>query len=73
MLGNKTSDLRYTSGTVLLKMIADVGGYKKISLYGFDKGDKWKNYVNNYATIHDDVYNEEEILRMELFKKLLHI
>lgn len=73
MLGNKTSDLRYTSGTVLLKMIDKVGGYSKISLYGFDKGDKWKNYVNNHAIIHDEVYSEEEVLRMELFKKFSSI
>lgn len=73
MLGNKTSDLRYTSGTVLLKMIAEVGGYKKVSLYGFDKGQNWKNYVGKDATIHDKVFTEEEQLRIELFKKLCYV
>lgn len=73
MLGNKTSDLRYTSGTVLLKMIAKVKGYSKISLYGFDKGSNWKDYVKGNASIHEGVFSEEEQLRMKLFEELCYV
>jgi hypothetical protein len=70
-LQNKASDLRYTTGTILLKMLSEMDNIN-VKLYGFDTENNWNNYLNTYAKHHLNAGGsiEEENLRLTLFNKL---
>lgn len=69
MLNNNASDLKYTTGTIIMKMISEMSNVD-VKYYGFDSGQNWQNYLNSYAIHHKNVLgnNEEDILRNKFLK-----
>ena len=72
MLGNRAIDIRYTTGTFLLKMLADMDDVQ-CNFYAFDSDDKWKKYVetNSVKVLNCGVTDEEKI-RYEAMSKILN-
>lgn len=69
MLGNKASDLKYTSGTFVLKMIAEMDDVK-CKVYGFDTDEKLKSYIQAEAPRHLKTITDENSLRLKLMEKI---
>lgn len=71
MLGNRPTDMKYTTGTILLKMLSEIDDVD-VHLYCFDKGDKWNNYIDIYAKHHKNVCGtvEEDLIRQSIIKKI---
>jgi hypothetical protein len=74
MLYNEATDLKYTTGTIILKMIANLPD-TDIKLYGFNTGDNWKSYIAGYGIHHSFTCKEDEelILRQKLINKITNI
>jgi hypothetical protein len=69
MLRNDPFDICYTTGTILLKTISKMSGITDISLFCFDTGKKWEDYVDNYANVHKVLScGRENDLRNDLLK-----
>lgn len=71
LLGNKGVDMKYTSGTILLKMLSEMDDVT-VKTYAFDKNEKWKNYITSFAKQHENAcgLTEENVLRQSLIQKL---
>lgn len=72
MLMNYPLDMRFTTGTMVLKLLYEMDDVD-VDIYAFDRGSKWNQYLDNYCSIHKDQCekNEEEELREKLFKKFI--
>ncbi len=71
MLRNRSVDMKYTTGTILLKMLSEIDDVD-VHLYCFDKGDKWNNYIDTYAKHHKNACGavEEDLIRQSIIKKI---
>jgi hypothetical protein len=71
MLGNKAVDMRYTTGTIVLKMLSEMEDVN-VKYYGFEDNNKWQNYINSYAIHHKNICGtlEEAELREKILKKI---
>lgn len=71
MLGNRPADMKYTTGTILLKMLSEMDDVD-VRLYCFDSGHKWNDYINTFAKQHVNACesDEEDLLRQSIIKKL---
>lgn len=70
MLGNEGADICYTTGTILLKMLATYDDVR-CKVFAFDTDDKWKEYLTEHAFRHMNYgMNDEEQLRLELLSKI---
>lgn len=69
MLNNNASDLKYTTGSIIIKMISEMNNVD-VKYYGFDTDNNWQNYLDTYAIHHKNVLknNEEETLRNKFLK-----
>lgn len=74
MLMNNPLDMKFTTGTMVLKILYDIDDVE-VNLYAFDRGSKWKKYLNDYCSSHEYQCerNEEEELREKIFKKFIKI
>jgi hypothetical protein len=70
MLMNKPLDMKYTTGTLLLKQLYEIDDVK-VDVYGFTKGSEWKEYLSSYCSAHKNqcTEDEEEMLRQKYFEK----
>lgn len=70
MLGNPSWMLPLTSGTIVLRMLAEYDDVK-VNCYGFSNGKEWKNYNETYNKHHKlTCHLDEDKIRIESLEKL---
>lgn len=70
MLGNPSWLLPLTSGTIVLKMLADYDDVK-VNCYGFSNGEEWSSYNETYNKHHKKTCHlDEDKIRIESLQKL---
>ncbi len=70
MLGNEAEDVRFTTGTILLKMLSEMKDVK-CKFYAFDTDENWKKYLTNDAFGHLSILTEQENLRLQSMKQII--
>lgn len=70
MLGNPSWLLPLTSGTIVLKMLADYDDVQ-VNVYGFSNGEEWNTYNETYNKGHRmTCHLDEDKIRIESLQKL---